>query len=73
MTFANRFDLDLDPSRMQRTSPLELLAGFLPNLAEMILTWPSLIIIQMVMVCFISRSHRLKIDFRDENFKNLLV
>ena len=73
MTFANRFDLDLDPSRLQRTSPPELLAGFLPNLAGMIPTWPSLIIVQLVMVCCISRSQRLKIDFRDENFKNLLV
>ena len=31
------------------------------------------IIVQMVPVRCISRSYRLKIDFRDENFKNLLV
>ena len=34
--------------------------------------WPSLIIVQMVPVRCISRSHMLKIGFRDENFKNLL-
>ena len=50
------------------TSPPKLLAGFLPNLAGMILIWPSLIIVQMVLVRCISRSHRQKIDFRDENF-----
>ena len=53
---------------LQRTSP-KLLAGFLPNLAAMIIIWPSIIIVQMVMVRCISRSHRLKIDFRDENSK----
>ena len=57
---------------LQRTSP-KLLAGFWPNLKGMILIWPSLIILQMVLVCCISRSHRLKIDFWDKNFKNLLV
>ena len=35
---------------LQRTSPPKLLAGFLPNFAGMILTWPSLEIVQMVMV-----------------------
>ena len=54
---------------LQRTSPPKLLAGVLPNLAGMVLTWPSLIIVQKVMVRCISKSHRLKIDFRDENFK----
>ena len=39
---------------LQRTSPI-LLAGFLPNKAGMILTWPVLIIVQMVMVRCISR------------------
>ena len=57
---------------LQRASP-KLLSVFWPNLAEMILIWPSIIIVQMVLVCCISRSHRLKIDFRDKNFKNLLV
>ena len=56
---------------IQRTSFPKLLGGFLPNLAEMILTWPSLIIVQMVLVQYISRSHRLKIGFQDENLKNL--
>ena len=37
------------------------------------LLWPSLITVQMVPVRCISRSHRLKVDFRDENFKSLLV
>ena len=32
------------------------MAGFLPNFAGMILTWPSLIIVQMVPVCCISSS-----------------
>ena len=35
--------------------------------------WPSINIVQMVLVHFISRSHRLKIDFQDENFKNILL
>ena len=39
------------------TSPPKLLAGFLPNLAEIILVWPSLINVQMVLVGCISRSH----------------
>ena len=58
--------------RVQRTSP-KLLTGFCQNLAGMILIWPSLIIVQLVLVHNISRSHSLKIDFRDKNFKNLLV
>ena len=41
------------------------------NLTGMILIWPSVIIVQMVKVHCISRSHRLKIDFRDETFTNL--
>ena len=41
----------------------------LTKLAEMILLWPSLIIVQIVPVHCISRPHRLKIDFQDENFK----
>ena len=52
---------------------LKQLAGFLPNLADLILIRPSLIIVYMFQVRCISRSHRLKIDFHDENFKNLLV
>ena len=51
---------------LQRTSPPKQSAGFLPNLEGMILTWPSLTIVQMVMVHCISRSHRLIIDFRDK-------
>ena len=35
--------------------------------------WPYLIIVQMVPVHCISRSHRLKIDFQDGIFNNLLV
>ena len=52
-----------------RTFP-KILTGLLPNLTGMILIWPSLLMDQMVPVRCISRSHRLKIDFRDENFKN---
>ena len=51
---------------LQRTSPSELLAGFLPNLVGMIFIWPSLKIVQMVTVDCISRSQRLKIDFQYE-------
>ena len=51
----------------------KLLPGFLPNMAGMVLIWHSLIIVQMVLVRCIPRSHRLKIDFQDENFKNFLV
>ena len=58
---------------LQKTSYPKLLAGFRPNLAGMILIWPSLIIVQMVSVHCISRSNRLKIYFQDENFKTLLV
>ena len=53
------------------TSP-KLLAGFFPNLAGIILVWPSLIIVQMVPVSCISRSHKLKIDFQDEKLKKKL-
>ena len=49
---------------LQKTSP-KLLAG----LNGMILIWPSLKIVQMVPILCISRSHRLKIDFKDDNFK----
>ena len=55
---------------LQRTSTPSLLAGFGPNLAGMFLIWPSLIIVQTVLVRCISRSHRLKIYFHNENFKN---
>ena len=47
----------------QRTSPIKILGGLLPNLTGMILIWPSLIIVQMVMVHCIAMSHRLNIDF----------
>ena len=36
----------------------------------MILIWPFSIILQIVSVRHISRSHGLKIDFRNENFKS---
>ena len=49
------------------------LAGFWPNLAGIILIWFSLIIVQMVPVHCISRSHRLKINLRYENLKNFIV
>ena len=58
---------------LQTTSPPKLLAEFLPNLAGMILICPSLIIVQMVFVRCVSRSHRLKIDIQDKNFKILLL
>ena len=58
---------------LQRTSSPKLLAGFYLNLVGMILIWPSLKIVQMVPVHCISRSHGLKIDFQDENFKNHLL
>ena len=35
--------------------------------------YAALKIVQLVSVCCISRSHRLRIDFQDENFENLLV
>ena len=60
-------------SWQDRFSPPKLLAGFWPNLVGMILIWPSLKIVQMVLVHCISRSHRIEIDFQDENFKNLLI
>ena len=50
-----------------RTSPPKLQAEFSSNLDGMTLIWSSLIIVQMVMVRCISRSHRLEIDFRDKN------
>ena len=56
---------------LQRTSP-NVLAGFLPNLAGMILIWSSLILVQMVMVRCISRSHRLKKDFEMKTLKIFL-
>ena len=55
---------------LQTTSPPKPLAGFWPNFVGMILIWSSFKIVQMVSVHCISRSHRLKIDFQDENFKN---
>ena len=49
---------------------LSLFTGWIFSyLAGMILIWPSLIFDQMVPVRCIPRSHRLKIDFRDENFE----
>ena len=60
------------PQLLRRTSP-KVLAAFLPNLAEMMLIRAFLIIVQMVVVPCISRSHRLEIGFRDENCKNHLV
>ena len=45
----------------------------LTKLTRMILILPSIILVHMVTVRCISRSHRLKIDFRNENFKNLFV
>ena len=49
--------------RSSSTIALKDFSGFfLPNLAGIILIWPSLIIVQMVMVHCIFRSHRLKID-----------
>ena len=44
-----------------------------PNLAGMILIFPSSINVQIVPVRCIYRSHRLKVDFQDENFENFLV
>ena len=62
---------------LQRTSSTKLLAGFSPNLAEIILIWPSLIII-MVMVSNGEYTYgssllhiqvtQAKINFRDEIF-----
>ena len=49
------------------------MVAFCPNVAGLVLRWPSLIIIQVIPVLCISMSHRLKY-FRDENMKkNLLV
>ena len=39
----------------------------------MILIYPSLIIVQIVPIRCVSKSHRLKIDFQDENYKNLFL
>ena len=36
---------------------ISVLAGFCPNLAGRNLIWPPLMIVQMVLVCSISRSH----------------
>ena len=59
-----------------RRPPLKIhskdISTILLNLAGIILTWLSLIIVQMVPVHCISRSQRLK-KFQDENLKNLLV
>ena len=56
---------------LQRTSLPKLLVGFLPNLAGMILIWPSLMVVQMVLVGCISRSHRLKSIFEMKTLKIL--
>ena len=50
---------------LQRTSP----KLFAQNLAGLIIICPSLIIVQMVSVCSISRSHSLKIDFDMKTLK----
>ena len=57
----------------QTTSSLKQLVGKWPNLACMVLRWSSTKIIQMVQVHWISRSRELKIDFKNGNFKNLLL
>ena len=57
---------------LQMTFP-KLLNELLPNLTGMTLLWLSLLLDQMVPVRCMFRSHRLKMDFRDENFKNLIV
>ena len=44
---------------LQRTYPPKLLAVFLLNLAGLILIWPFLIIVQMILIRCIFRSHRL--------------
>ena len=49
---------------LKKSSCLKPLPEFLPNLAEMILIWSSLIFVQMVLVCCISMSRRLKLDFQ---------
>ena len=48
------------------------MAGFEPNLTGMIIMWPFYMIVQIVLVRCISRSHRLNIDFRDRNLKIFL-
>ena len=58
---------------LQRISPSKLLAGFITNLAGMILIWPSLMIVKMVLVCCISRSHRLKKFFNEKIKKSLNI
>ena len=50
---------------LPRTSPLQ--AGFLTNLAIKVLIWPSLKVVQIVLVHCISRSHRLKQIFKMKN------
>ena len=58
--------------RLQRTTPKRLIR-ILPNLAGMILIWPS-VVFQMVPVgCIISRSNGLKIDFSNENAKKYVL
>ena len=57
---------------LQRTSP-NLLAGFLPNLASIILKWLSLMIVHMVPVRCIPRSHGPKIDYRDDKYKKIFL
>ena len=54
---------------LQMTSP-KLLVGLYPNVTEMILIWrlsiiirPISIVVQMFLVCYISRSQRLKYIF----------
>ena len=54
---------------LQKTSPDNYWLDFDLNLAVTILVLPSMKIVQMVLVRCISRSHKLKIDFRDETFK----
>ena len=57
---------------MKTSSRLKPVPGYLSILAEMILIWSFLIMVQMVQVCCIFRSHKLKIDFQII-FLNLLV
>ena len=55
---------------LQSTPPPKLRAAFfLPNLAEMILIWSSLIIVQMVSVHCIFRAYRLKKSFEMKTLK----
>ena len=52
---------------------LNYFTEFWPNFVGMILIWPCLKMVQIVQVHCISRSHRLKMNLQDENFKNLLL